>query len=70
MDLTPPRRYAVRNAWGRGVVDSDEAIRVFLTWPEERRRGSLHDGFTVWEESELGGKLVETEYQPIQQGEA
>ena len=68
MDVTPPDRYSVRNAWGRGIVPADEAMRVFLTWPAERRRGSLRDGFTVWEESELGGTLGETEYTPVSDG--
>lgn len=62
-------KYHVRNLFGEGFVDRAEAERVFTTWPREHMSGTLQHGFTVWDESELGGVLITTIYIPVKEGD-
>jgi hypothetical protein len=60
--------YTVSNYWGSGQVDATEARRVHDTWeltPGQHLDGDLQDGFTAWVDSELGGQLMGTRYEPI-----
>jgi hypothetical protein len=60
--------YEVSNRWGSGRVGEEEARKVFATYgnePGQHIDGDLETGFTAWVESELGGLLMATRYEPV-----
>ena len=69
MELTG---YELTNRFGKAFVDEAEARHVYATWPNGRDQyveGDLESGFTAWVDSEFGGRLMGTRYEPVPPGQ-
>lgn len=59
-------RYKVTNSFGSVIVERDQALEVWKSWPAERRGGNPEYGFVVWDVfSETGQVMMSTSYLPV-----